>query len=1001
IINSKIGSNDIYCFYKDIGKNKTFLINTKMYGTLNNFWLKNLSFQDGKESSLKGDLKMINSFGNINQPFQLNAYFKSFESSYEHLVGLLPSLLSKNLPLEIKKLNKFTLSGTTLVNAKDLIAKVKLNSSLGFLETDLAIKNVYNTNNATYKGVIKTKQFDIGKLINDPKIGKSTINIQVDGMGFKPESLNTNFNGVITNFNYNNYQYQNIEINGLAKKPLFSGKINSNDPNLKMNFDGTVDFSKSINKYQFKSDITYANLKKLNLINDSVAIFKGKINSNLTGNSIDNIQGEINILEANYQKNKKIFNFKDVFIQSKFDENKERKLLLNASNILEGEMIGKFSFGSIPNMVQNAIGSIYTNYKKHNLSKNSYMKFNFLVNNQLLEIFYPEVQLEKPSRIKGNINTLNNEFKLYCNAEQININKNKLFNLKLELDNKNPVYNAYITLDSIQNKRYTISEFNLLNITEKDTMRMRTEFKGGKKKNDFYNLNFYHTIDAGNQNIIGFNKSEIFIKNYMWYLNEEKNNKNKIIFDKNFKNFYFDDLSLSHENEKAKINGALIGNKNKDINLILKNLNINKLMPFEVGPEIEGNLTGSVNLYETIDLFEPKADLELSNFKLNNNLLGDLKFDVSTNKNLNLLDINLSLDNEITETVTGTGTLDISTKKPKIDFDISVNQFDISFLNKFSESIISKVKGLASGTISVQKELNNPDINGRLYLNNGEFKVDFTEVLYQIADESIIDITQNLFTFRKIELTDQKYKSKGILNGFMKHQGFDNWFFNLDISSDYINIFDKKDDDESPFYGTAFIKGTSSIKGPMNAIVLNINAYSEAGTTIKIPITNSTNSGENSLVSYLTPEEKFKKNINIKSKKEEYYGLEMNFDLYIDKDAEIEVILNKETGHSMKGRGAGNLLIAINTLGKFNMFGDISIYDGIYNFSYESIIKKPFKISPNSTIVWDGDPFKADLNIKAIYEIYANPSVLLENSSLNGRTVPVEVGIDLIGKLDN
>jgi hypothetical protein len=83
------------------------------------------------------------------------------------------------------------------------------------------------------------------------------------------------------------------------------------------------------------------------------------------------------------------------------------------------------------------------------------------------------------------------------------------------------------------------------------------------------------------------------------------------------------------------------------------------------------------------------------------------------------------------------------------------------------------------------------------------------------------------------------------------------------------------------------------------------------------------------------------------------------------------------------------------------MFGDISIYEGAYNFSYESIIKRPFKITPNSSIVWDGDPFKADLKINATYELNANPSVLLENSSLNGRTIPVEVGIDLIGKLDN
>jgi hypothetical protein len=1002
LINSKIGSNDVYCFYKDIGKNKTFLVNTKMYGTLNNFWLKNLSFQDGNESRIKGNFKLVNSFGKEHQKFQLDTDFKTLESSYDHLISFLPNLLAKNLPIEIKKLKRFTLSGITSVNAKDLKANVKLNSVLGFLETNLEIKNVYDPKNATYKGIIKTNQFDIGTLINDKKIGKSTLNIEVDGKGFKQEYINTNFKGTITNLYYNKYQYKNIEIDGFAKKPLFSGKINSNDPNLKMKFDGTIDFSKNENIYQFESDITYANLKNLNLIKDTTAIFRGKIVSNLAGSTIDNMQGLIKFKDANYQNNKKVFNINDVSISSKFDMMRERTLTINAPNILEGEIIGKFNFGSIPKMIQNALGSIYTHYKKHNILNNNYMKFNFLVNNQLLELFYPEIQLERPSNLRGNINTNTNEFKLFCNADLINMNQNKFYNLKMELDNKNPVYNAYITLDSIQNKRYTISDFNLLNITEKDTMYMRSEFKGGKKKNDYYNLDFYHTIDANNQNIIGFNKSEINIKNYMWYLNEHKNTQNRIIIDENISNFYFEGITLSHENEEAQLNGTMIGSSNKDLKLNLKNLNINKLLPFEVGPELDGNLSGNLSLFETAVLYEPKADLLISNFKLNKNILGDLKFDVKSNEAMNILDVNLNLENNSIKTISGNGQLDISSKKPKLDFDIKVNQLDISFLNKFSESIVSNVRGLASGTVSVQKDLFNPEINGRLYLNKGGMKVDYTEVDYQITEESIIDITQNLFTFRKIELTDLKHKTKGILTGYMKHQGFENWYFDIDIISNYFNIFDKKDNDEAPFYGTAFISGTSSIKGPMNAIVLDIKAYSEKGTNVKIPITNSTNSQENAFISYLTLEEKFKKNIKIQTKKEEYYGLAMNFDLYIDNDAAIEVILNKETGHAMSGVGKGNLLIAINTLGKFNMYGDIIIDKGDYNFSYQNLIKKKFNITPNSRISWDGDPFKADLKIRAIYDnVYANPSVLLENATLNGRKVQVEVGIDLIGKLDN
>ncbi len=1002
IENSKIGSNDVFCFYNKIGKDKTFLVKTKMKGTLNNFWLKNLSFQDENLSNIKGDLHFINSFGNDNQRFKLDSNFETLETSYEHLISLLPKLLENKLPKELKKLERFNLKGSAIVTANDLIAKIKLDSKLGLLETDINIKDVYNSENAIYNGKIITENFDIGNFIEQKNLGKISTNINIDGRGFTMEKLNTNFKGTISKIDYNNYKYTNIEVDGFAKKPLFIGKFLSNDPNLKMQFDGKIDFSKKENVYQFESDITIANLKKINFIKDSTAVFKGKIISNITGNSIDNMHGTVNIMNAEFQKNNKTFNINDIVIRSNFDENRERTLFIDAKNIVEGEITGKYSFAQIPKMVQNALGSIYTNYKEHNLGENAYMKFNFLVNNQLLELFYPGVSIDKPSRIRGNINTQNNEFKLFCNANLINVDKNKFFNLKLELDNKNPVYNTYITLDSIQNKKYTISDFNLLNITEKDTMYFRSEFKGGKKKNDFYNLDFYHTIDEKSQNIIGFNKSEINIKNYSWYINEQKDIKNRIIIDKSFNNFYFEDISFSHEKEKAELKGSLIGTKNKDLKLIMENLNINKLIPFEIGPEIEGNLTGNINLYETEKLFEPKADIVLSNFKMNKNDLGELKVDVKSDKNLNILDVKLALENKNIETLFGKGTLDISTKKPQIDFDLSVNKLDISFLNKFSESIISNIRGLASGTISIQKDFDQPEINGRLYLNKAGLKIDYTEVDYNIADESIIDVTQNLFNFRKIELNDKKYQTKGILNGYMKHKGFEDWFLDFDIKSDYINIFDKKENDDSPFYGRAFIKGTSSIKGPMNAIVLNVNAYSEKGTVIKIPITNSTNSQENSFISYLTAEEKYKKSVEKLKLVDEFYGLEMIFDLYINNNAEIEVILDKETGHAMKGKGVGLLGIEINTLGKFKMEGDIILNEGDYVFSYQNIIRKDFKIKKDGTIRWDGNPFSAILDVKAVFNnVYANPSVLLENSTTDGRKYQVEVGIDLIGQLDN
>ena len=47
---------------------------------------------------------------------------------------------------------------------------------------------------------------------------------------------------------------------------------------------------------------------------------------------------------------------------------------------------------------------------------------------------------------------------------------NTLDNVRVNVDNKNPLYNAYVEMDSIKSKYYKIRDFSLINVTMKDTI---------------------------------------------------------------------------------------------------------------------------------------------------------------------------------------------------------------------------------------------------------------------------------------------------------------------------------------------------------------------------------------------------------------------------------------------------------------------------------------------------------------------------------------------------
>jgi hypothetical protein len=222
----------------------------------------------------------------------------------------------------------------------------------------------------------------------------------------------------------------------------------------------------------------------------------------------------------------------------------------------------------------------------------------------------------------------------------------------------------------------------------------------------------------------------------------------------------------------------------------------------------------------------------------------------------------------------------------------------------------------------------------------------------------------------------------------------------LHLNSNNILALDTPDTEGAFYYGTAFMKGNASIAGSVNALNIEVSGESEKGTTIKIPVSDSEDIGDNSFIKFLSKDELQKIKMGKVIEKNKYQGIELALRFDIDQDAEIEIILDKQSGHAMKGRGVGSMFMEINTLGKFQMNGDFIVQEGQYNFKYGGLIDKKFNVEKGGTIRWDGDPMNAVLDLEATYKTTANPAVLLESASLN-KKVDTHVSILLNGNLSN
>jgi len=996
---STLSSNDLKAFYDGFGDDELLSFQTKLSGTLNDFNLEGFKLQGLDRTEIYGDFQVKGSFSKEPDSFSLDASFSDFNTNYYDMVNFLPDALLGKLPESLRDFGSINLKGSTLVTNSSLDADVYLNSQLGSAEADFILRNYNNSSASTYKGKLVFKNFNIGRLIDNKQLGKTSFNLNFDGGGFSREDLNTQLKGGISKITYNNYTYSDIRVIGNLRNPLFNGYFVSDDPNLEMEFNGLADLSEDINVYDFEASVEYADLNTLNFVNrDSISVFKGDVIMNMKGTTIDDAFGDILLLNTSYKNQNDLYYFDDLSISSTF-EGEVRTITINSPDVINGEVTGIFKINEVGALVENSIGSIYTNYRAKTITTNQYMEFDFDIYNQIVEVFYPEIELAPNTFIQGRVESDESEFRLTFKSPRIDIFNNMIEEINLQVDNTNPIYNTFFEADSVATDFYNFSEFSFINVTQRDTLFIRSEFKGGKNNNDAFNLNLFHTINENNKSVVGIQQSDFKFKDNVWYLNEENNRSNRLIFDNNFRDLRVDSLVMSHQNEEIRLSGEMRDSTYKNFKMKFKNVEIAKITPEIDSLDLAGTLNGDLDLLQEEGAYFPNTKLRIDSMRVNDTYMGNLQLDVAGNKNLTNYSVDAVLQKQGLESLSAIGNIDVSGNEPAIDLEVNLNKLNMSIFSALGADVLTDIRGFASGRAFVTGNYKNPDFSGSLRLNKAGLKIPYLNVDLDFQDEARVNLTKQQFVFDNIDIIDTKYNTRGVLDGIISHRNFSQWYLDLSLNSDRILVLDTEGDEDALYYGTAFIDGEATIKGPTDELVIDVNAATERGTVFKIPLSDTESVGDNSFIRFLSPEEKAARLAGEELELPEVKGMELIFDLDITNDAEVEVVVDKTSGSTLRGRGSGNLLLEINTNGKFNMWGDFVVYQGVYNFKYAGLVQKVFTVESGGSINWNGDPTDARLDVSAVYSLNANPAVLLENPSVN-RKIPVEVVINLQGQIE-
>jgi hypothetical protein len=984
--------------FKETDQPVTFSAKTK--GTIGNLKIKDIDIHFGSTSVIQGEFS-INGLPDSREAF-IFANFKQLRTSVKDIAAFhLPQDKHIVLPARFYKLGTLTYKGKYTGFLNDFVAFGKFETDLGILSSDLLFKPD-TSNYYSFSGKITAQDFDLGSFLEQQKnIGRITMSASARGYS-SIQNLKAEIKGLVSSFAVRGYQYKNIELSGTVLNKTYNGSLYINDPNINLDFQGKVDFSSKIGSYNFSANITQANLYALNISKTDpdfrVSFF---LQANGIGNNFTDLNGEIRLLNSLFIKKDKQLQVYDFGIISNSTPGNQSLRL--RSDFLDADLTGNYDLGKTGNSVKKFLLSYLPSLidsggiTAGNFSNNFNLSLVFKNTKPIFDFFLPDYYVDESTTLKAAFENDNQEFSLFCQSPRVTLKgltwndyhfkvKGDTSGIEFESGGQSLVINDKIRLDNftvishaIQDSMDILARWNnweeVLNKGSIKTNLLFTKPSVGKFPH--IAINILPTTIITYDTIWNVNQCEIFIDS---------------------SNISIDNLMINHNQELFTLNGKISSKPTDQIDLNFNNFNLHNLniVTNSRGYQIEGMLNGTASfssLFTTNPLII--SNLLIDSLIINNEKLGTAEILSTWNNKQKSLEIQANARRDKLKTFTVKGNYYLNNRG--LDFTISLDKLRLNLFNPYLAKLIDNLRGMASGSLTLNGTIDKPVLNGDINLQKAAFTIKYLQSRYNFSEKIKID-NNNIF-FKDIRIFDG-YGNKALVNGSLRNKYFRDLTFDVSIQAEDLLFLNTKSKDNRLFYGTAFATGLVKINGSPKNIDMDISAKTEKNTVFNIPLSNKGELNEYNFFTLMKEDTLSDKMILKKEYMVDLSGIRMNFDLEVTPDAEVQIIFDPKVGDIIRGSGTGNLNMKINTSGNFVMFGDFIIEKGDYLFTLQNLINKKFIIDPGGWIRWSGDPFNASIDLTANYRTKASLNELFgtEDQTYQNKTI-VDCQFAMTGKL--
>ena len=933
-------------------------VSSRFSGTAKSISVPSLNLRTGSGSI---NLQARGSYSHASSHPAWNADIANLNLSPAGVEFLAENLGSKvKIPKEIQRLGTIHLTGKAKGYEKVLSAKGNIETDAGNISLQ-AVKN-----DDRIKASVDTRGVNLGRILDNRKLG--TVVAKIDAHGTMKHIF---AKGNIARFDYGNYDFHNIEIDGDYDMKTLRGTASIADPNVNLSVKGD---------YHLGSRL-YALDAAINHLRPTVLGMKMHDPSY----SLDNIS-----ISAN-------------------NKGKEGHLDIEApfvSLYARGQYDLTTIYGSIMRLVADKLPTI-PGISKH--AAKGYNDFTLQANITSAEVlqrmFGLPLSLNLPVHINGNISDAEKNVNLYINAPNFSWDGSAFHDANIELNTigdslrmearisqglpyeKTPVYRlrAAAADNNLSTLLYYANQSSKLPITGK--IDARTQF---------------FTSDNGATGVhVTVNPSEIMLGEKKWLLNPAD-----IIYRKN--ELTVDMLNFSHGDQHIIINGKATPQATDSIVADLKDVDVAYILNLVNFHSVDfaGKASGKAVVKSIFQTPEAYANLDVKDFVFENGPLGTLHAKAAYDNQEGQINIDATAEDGPEHLTVINGY--VSPKRNYIDLGIEAHNTSLKFMENFCGSFLNNVEAWCKGKLNVVGDLKNINLvgdvvaHGRMHMK--QLGTDYT--FNHLRAHAIPDDIQ----FEGDSIYDSHYNGKhshfALIRGGIHHKHLTRLSYDLDIDANNFLGFDTHEFGDDTFYGTVFATGTVGIHGKSGETIIDIDATPEPHSIFvyNVASPDAISAGSfihwNDATPYIyrpySPD-------NDKDKKKDSSSdfssdMRINFLVNTNPNLTLKLMMDDQTGDYITLNGNGVIRANYYNKGGLDMFGNYVVDHGQYKLTIQNIIKKDFDFQPGGTIAFGGDPYNAPLNLQAKYTVNGVPlSDLNIGRSFSSNNIRVDCLMDITG----